>query len=56
MGLTNDNGICYQRGDLSQLTLPAQAYGLVYSQLTLHYLSDIEHLFTTLYEVLQPGD
>ncbi|MFV9712675.1 MULTISPECIES: class I SAM-dependent methyltransferase [unclassified Pantoea] len=53
--LTNDNGICYQRGDLSQLTLPSQAYDLVYSQLALHYLPDIAPLFTTLYEALQPG-
>lgn len=53
--LTNDNGICYQRGDLSLLTLPAQAYDLAYSQLATHYLPDIVPLITALYEALRPG-
>lgn len=53
--LTDDNGIRYQRADLEQLGLPSQAFDLVYSQLTLHYLPDLAPLFAAIYQALQPG-
>lgn len=53
--LTNDNGISYQRRDLEQLTLPSQAFDLVYSQLTLHYLPDLAPLLAAIYQALQLG-
>ncbi len=53
--LTQDAGISYQTGDLGNLTLPANAFDLVYSSLAFHYLPDLEALFSTLYQTLKPG-
>lgn len=53
--LTDDSSISYQRGDLEQLGLSSQAFDLVYSQLTLHYLPDLAPLLTAIYQALQPG-
>jgi len=53
--LTHDSGIRYQTGDLGNLTLPSQAYDLVYSSLTLHYLPDLAPLLATIFQALQPG-
>lgn len=53
--LTDDIDISYQRGDLEQLVLPSQAFDVVYSQLTLHYLPDIGPLFASIHQALPPG-
>ena len=53
--LTQDDSIRYERGDLEELVLAHQAYDLIYSSLTLHYLPDIAPLLSTIYQSLQPG-
>lgn len=53
--LTDDPGIRYRLGDLEQLALPSQAFDLVYSSLTLHYLPDLAPLLTAIHQALQPG-
>ncbi|MYM27064.1 methyltransferase domain-containing protein [Duganella sp. CY15W] len=53
--LTDDAGISYRLGDLEQLALPAQAFDLVYSSLTLHYLPDLAPLLAAIHQALQPG-
>ncbi|WP_421910753.1 class I SAM-dependent methyltransferase [Marinobacter sp.] len=53
--LTDDSGISYQLGDLEQVALPSQAFDLVYSSLTLHYLPDLAPLLGAIYQTLQPG-
>ena len=47
--------IAYQRADLENLTLPAAAYDLAYSSLTLHYIERLPELFATIYRALKPG-
>lgn len=47
--------ITYQRADLENLTLPAAAYDLAYSSLTLHYIERLPELFATIYRALKPG-
>lgn len=47
--------IAYQRADLENLTLPAEAYDLAYSSLTLHYIERLPELFATIYRALTQG-
>lgn len=47
--------ITYQRADLENLTLPAAAYDLAYSSLTLHYIERLPELFAAIYRALTPG-
>lgn len=47
--------IAYQRADLENLTLPAAAYDLAYSSLTLHYIERLPELFAAIYRALTPG-
>lgn len=53
--MTDGEGIIYRREDLERLQLPAQSMDLVYSSLALHYLQDIDTLFSTVYQALVPG-
>lgn len=53
--MTTESEIDYQRADLETLTLPAESLDLAYSSLALHYLHNIDGLFTTLYQALKPG-
>lgn len=53
--MTQDDAIRYQQQDLETLQLPAQAYHLAYSSLTLHYIVGLERLFATIYDALIPG-
>ncbi len=53
--MTDGEGIIYRREDLERLQLPAQSVDLVYSSLALHYLQDIDTLFSTVYQALVPG-
>jgi SAM-dependent methyltransferase len=45
--------INYQRADLDQLELPAAAYDVAYSALTLHYLSDLPRLLAIVHRALR---
>jgi len=47
--------IVYQRVDLETLQLPAAHYDLAYSSLALHYLENIDGLFSMLFTALKPG-
>lgn len=47
--------IAYQRADLENLALPAAAYDLAYSSLTLHYIERLPELFAAIYRALTPG-
>lgn len=52
---TTDPDIVYQRVDLEHIELPAAAFDLAYSSLTLHYLPDLDPLFATVHRALAPG-
>ena len=53
--LTPDGAaITYRRADLDELELPVGAYDLAYSALTLHYLSDLGRLLSTVHSALRP--
>lgn len=52
---TSDRAIEYRRADLETLELPAAAFDLVYSSLTLHYIRDLPRLFACIYRALLPG-
>jgi len=52
---TSSPTITYQQHDLDTLELPAGAFQLAYSSLTLHYLADIERLFRTVHGSLTSG-
>ncbi|KAK2609178.1 hypothetical protein QQS21_002260 [Conoideocrella luteorostrata] len=48
----------YQRADLDQFTLPdnkTNMYGVVFSSLTLHYLTNLDRMMSLVHRVLQPG-
>lgn len=47
--------IDYQRADLDDITLPASTFDLVYSSLTLHYVTDLDRLLTAIAGTLVPG-
>ncbi|MBS0221130.1 MAG: methyltransferase domain-containing protein [Proteobacteria bacterium] len=53
--MTADPAIAYRRADLETLTLTEGAFDLVYSSLTLHYLSNLAALFDTIHQALGPG-
>lgn len=52
--MTQGSGIRYQRADLETLQL-SESFDLAYSSLALHYLSEIDTLFATLFKALTPG-
>lgn len=52
---TSDSAIDYARADLDHLALPAAAFDLAFSSLTLHYLSDLPRLLTTVHHALATG-
>lgn len=52
---TADSGITYVRTDLEHVDLPEAAFDLVYSSLALHYIENIERLFSTVHRALVPG-
>ena len=53
--MTQSQQINYQIRDLEKLQLPADSLDLAYSSLALHYLCDIDRLFTALFSSLKPG-
>ena len=53
--MTEGDGIDYRREDLQTLSLAANSCDLVYSSLTLHYLTDIAPLLATVYQALVAG-
>lgn len=52
---TDDERIMYEQHDLDQVQLPASAFDLVHSALTLHYLADLERLYSVVYSSLEQG-
>lgn len=52
---TPDSAITYRQADLETLELPAGAFDLAYSSLTLHYLEKLATLFATVHRALVPG-
>ncbi|OHX12104.1 class I SAM-dependent methyltransferase [Chromobacterium sphagni] len=52
---TRDDAIRYQRQDLEQLRLDEQAFDLVYSSLTLHYIENLAGLLAAVHRALKPG-
>ena len=53
--MTSDAAITYRQADLETLELPAAAFDLAYSSLTLHYLEKLGALFATVHRALAPG-
>jgi ubiquinone/menaquinone biosynthesis C-methylase UbiE len=53
--LTSDAAIEYTHADLDRLELPASAFGLAVSSLTLHYIEDLDRLLDTVWRALLPG-
>jgi SAM-dependent methyltransferase len=51
----DDAAITYRRVDLEEVELPAAAYDLAYSALTLHYLLDLPRLLATVHRGLRSG-
>jgi SAM-dependent methyltransferase len=51
---TDDKRITYQRGDLDEIELPAAAFDVAYSSLTMHYLADLDRFVATVHESLVP--
>ncbi len=52
---TSDAAIVYRQADLDALELPAAAFDLAYSSLTLHYLEHLAELFAAVHRALAPG-
>ncbi|HEX5321445.1 MAG TPA: class I SAM-dependent methyltransferase [Stellaceae bacterium] len=52
---TADAAIEYRRADLENLELPAGAFDLAYSSLTLHYLVNLDGMLATVHRALAPG-
>ena len=52
---TDDSRITYQRSDLDTIELPAAAFDVAYSSLTLHYLADLERFVAMVHQSLVPG-
>ncbi|KAH8601249.1 methyltransferase type 11 [Bisporella sp. PMI_857] len=50
-----DSGITYIQADLETLELPLNAFQVVYSSLTLHYLKKLSDLIVRVYGALNPG-
>ena len=53
--MTSDPAIVYRQADLETPTLREGAFDLVYSSLTLHYLTSLSALFDTIHQALVPG-
>jgi len=53
--MTTDAAIRYREADLDRLTLPAAAFDVAFSSLTLHYLEHLAALFAQVHEALVPG-
>jgi SAM-dependent methyltransferase len=47
--------ITYERQDLEKLSLPTEAYDLVYSSLTFHYLPSLATVFGSVHRSLRPN-
>lgn len=54
-GAPHRASIRYDRQDLDQLELPAGAFDLAYSSLTMHYLRDLDRFLATVHAALAPG-
>ena len=52
---TRDAAITYTRADLDSLELAAQAFGLVYSSLALHYIEHLDALLARVHRSLVAG-
>lgn len=52
---TDDRAISYRHADLERLSLPAAAFDLAYSSLTLHYIADLPRLMAEARRALVPG-
>ena len=52
---TNDPRITYRHADVDAVELPLEAFDLVYSSLTLHYLRDLPRLVAQIAASLRPG-
>ena len=52
---TADDRISFERQDLDAVVLPFKSFDLAYSSLTLHYLSDLAHLMSSVHDALAPG-
>ncbi|MGU3523494.1 class I SAM-dependent methyltransferase [Enterobacteriaceae bacterium C23F] len=52
--MTSGTEITYQLADLETLALEPASLDLAYSSLALHYLQNIDGLFTTLFQALKP--
>jgi SAM-dependent methyltransferase len=52
---TVDPAITYQIADLDRLDLPAAAFDLAYSALTLHYLETLDGMLAVVHRALRPG-
>lgn len=52
---THDPRVHYRRGDLEAVDLPSDSFDLVYSSLTLHYLTNLDGLCAGVHETLVPG-
>lgn len=50
-----EQGITFDRADLDTVELPAAGYDVVFSALTLHYVSGLERLFGEVHKSLRPG-
>ena len=51
----HDDRIEYQRHDLDEVELPAGLFDVVYSSLTLHYVTNLAHLLGQVQRALVPG-
>ena len=52
---TDDERVTYERQDLDALELPTAAYGLAYSSLTMHYLTQLDMFLAEVVASLVPG-
>ena len=52
---TQDEAVAYARADLEKVELRPDAYDLVFSSLTLHYLENLERLLAEIHQALLPG-
>lgn len=53
--LTDDRRIAYRVADMQSLDLPKGAFDCAFSSLALHYVEDLQPLFTSVHDALAPG-
>lgn len=53
--MTSDPAIGYRQADLETLSLTADSFDLAYSSLALHYLENLQSLFSQTCNALKPG-